>query len=111
MPQMAFEYLEIRHCIFEVDGEIHSFPDDGEFASVRAPLASDDARFTIAWTLYGRYTDEAGESLAMAIGNFAEKKDASLWTRFSRLSRRLATSCSTQAEISNSTIPASAVHS
>lgn len=76
MPAMAFEYLEIRHCIFEVDGEVHSFTDEGEYEATRARLASDDARFTAAWSLYGRYADEAGQFIAMAIGDFTEKDDA-----------------------------------
>lgn len=77
MAQLAFEYLEIRHCIFEeVDGEIHSFTDEAEFEQTRSRLASDDARFTTAWTIYGRYIDEAGQLLALAIGDFIEKADA-----------------------------------
>jgi len=75
MTTIAFEYLEIRHCIYP-DDDVLSFIDETEFEAERARLASNDEIFATGWALYGRYLDEAGQFLAMAIGDFTEKDDA-----------------------------------
>lgn len=76
MLKMAFEYLEIQHCIIDDDGEYWAFTSEGEFEKERARLAADDAVFSTTWTIYGRYRDEAGQLLALAIGDFTQKADA-----------------------------------
>lgn len=70
---MAFEYLEIRPCIEDKSGEVESFADEIEFEERRTLIAADERAF---WSIYGRYTDEAGQFLAMAIGDFSTKADA-----------------------------------
>lgn len=72
MP-MAFEYLEVRPCIEDCDGEVESFINEVEYEAHRALMGDEDRTY---WTIYGRYSDEAGQFLAMAIGDFTEKNDA-----------------------------------
>jgi hypothetical protein len=68
--------LEIQHCIIDDEGEYWSFTSDAEFEKERVRLASNDAVFSTTWTIYGRYLDDGGQFLAMAIGDFSEKDDA-----------------------------------
>lgn len=75
MTAIAFEYLEIRHCIY-VDEDVRSFTDEAEFDRELAELSVYFADLSTDWTIYGRYTDEAGQLLALAIGGFTEKADA-----------------------------------
>ncbi len=75
MPQMAFEYLEVRHCIY-LEDECRSFTDEAEYDKELADLSKFYSDLGTGWTLYGRYTDVAGQFLAMAIGDFTEKDDA-----------------------------------
>ncbi|MBD9544276.1 hypothetical protein IB276_33055 [Ensifer sp. ENS04] len=56
--KLAFEYLEIRPCINEPDGDISSFASWEEYR--------ESGRTADFWTIYGR--DESG--LAHAIGDF-----------------------------------------
>lgn len=72
---MAFEYLEVWHCIY-LEDECRSFTDEVEYEKEFADLSEFYSNLGTGWTLYGRYTDEAGQLLAMAIGNFDEKDDA-----------------------------------
>lgn len=71
----AFEYLEIRPCI-DQGGNITSFTDYSEFHRECCLLTEAEWHYSTCWTLYGRYTDNAGQLLAMAIGDFAQKDDA-----------------------------------
>lgn len=75
MAQLAFEYLEIRHCIY-VDEDVRSFTDETEFDRELAELSVYFADLSTGWSIYGRYTDDAGHLLALAIGDFTEKADA-----------------------------------
>lgn len=72
---MAFEYLEIRPCI-DQGGNITSFTDVSEFNRECGLLTEAEWHYSTCWTLYGRYADEAGQFLAMAIGDFSTKEDA-----------------------------------
>ncbi len=72
---IAFEYLEIRPCI-DQGGNITSFVDEAEFDRERNLLTEAEWHYSTCWTIYGRYTDEAGQLLALAIGDFTEKADA-----------------------------------
>lgn len=72
---MAFEYLEIRPCIHIKDGTI-SCRSAEEFNSECYFFTEVGTPYTTSWTLYGRYADEAGQFLAMAIGDFSTKEDA-----------------------------------
>ena len=75
---MKFEYLEVRPCI-ETDGETVSYTDETEFNNEVSRLESvaliRAISFKAFWTLYGRY-DFEGQFLAMAIGDFDDKKSA-----------------------------------
>lgn len=81
---MKFSYFEVRPCIAETENDpagkahecIRSYADEDEFEDVRAKFAADDANIKTFWTVYGRYPDEAGQHLAMAIGDFATKEAA-----------------------------------
>lgn len=72
---IAFEYLEIRPCI-DQGGNITSFTDASEFDRECSILTEAEWHYSTCWTLYGRYADEAGQFLAMAIGDFSTKEDA-----------------------------------
>ena len=72
---MAFEYLEIRPCI-DQGGNITSFTDVSEFNRECGLLTEAEWHYSTCWTLYGRYADDAGQLLAMAIGDFSTKEDA-----------------------------------
>jgi hypothetical protein len=73
MTKVAFEYFEIRPCIEDCDGDVTSFVEEMEFEAQRKLMGDEDRAY---WTLYGRYLDEAGQFLAMAIGDFTEKQHA-----------------------------------
>lgn len=75
MTAIAFEYLEIRHCIY-LDEDVRSFSDEAEFDRELAELSVYFADLPTGWTIYGQYADEAGQLLALAIGDFTEKADA-----------------------------------
>ena len=76
MPAMAFEYLEVRSCIYLDDDEVMSYTEEASFELACSGLSADGTIFSTGWALYGRYVDEAGQFLAMAIGDFSEKDDA-----------------------------------
>ncbi|KQS95375.1 hypothetical protein [Rhizobium sp. Leaf386] len=75
MADVAFEHLEIRHCIYMED-DVRSFTDETEFDRVFSDLTEYFSDLSTGWTLYGRYSDHAGQFLAMAIGDFDERDDA-----------------------------------
>ncbi len=72
---IAFEYFEIRPCI-DQGGNITSFVDEAEFARECSLLTEAEWHYSTCWAIYGRYTGETGQLLALAIGDFTEKADA-----------------------------------
>lgn len=75
MTSIAFEYFEVRPCI-DQGGNITSFVDEAEFTRECSLLTEAEWHYSTCWTIYGRYTDEAGQLLAVGIGDFLEKADA-----------------------------------
>ncbi|HLP66750.1 MAG TPA: hypothetical protein VK181_04450 [Rhizobium sp.] len=73
---LAFEYLEIRPCIYLDDDDVMSYTDEISFELARSGLSADDATFSTGWAIYGRYADEAGQFLTLAIGDFSTKEGA-----------------------------------
>lgn len=75
MTNKAFKYLEICACL-EVDGELISFMDEKSFEIEQSRFEAAGVIAPVIWTIYGRYADEAGQVLALAIGDFSTKEDA-----------------------------------
>ena len=71
----AFEYYEVRPAI-ERHGDVQSFTSETAFINTFNVLVRKGVPHKAYWTLYGRYDQGHGETLAMAIGDFTTKEDA-----------------------------------
>jgi hypothetical protein len=66
----AFEYYEVRPCI-EMDGEVTSWRDEGEFFAELTRARGSGRAFRTFWSIYGM-----GADARMAIGDFVSKEAA-----------------------------------
>jgi len=76
MTKITPEYLEIRHCIYVDEDDVRSFTDEVKFQEKLAELSIYLSDLSTGWTIYGHYTDETGQFLAMTMGDFETKEDA-----------------------------------
>lgn len=75
MPDIEFEYFEIRPCI-DLNGAFVSYLTEEAFDEDRQRLDAKSTAYKATWTLYGRHTDGNGICAALVIGDFNTKDDA-----------------------------------